>query len=100
MASRTPNCANTWATTATSPNHEVVVGTDSEAIWTFTEGCILLVVCPPYWTLSVYHPSKETHFCRFYEDFILSISHVLSAARLLLSRCAYRGQSERDEQAY
>ena len=48
-------------------------------------------MCPPYWTISVYHPSKETHFCLFYQDFILSVSHVLSAARLLLSRCAYRG---------
>jgi hypothetical protein len=68
-----------------------VAGTDEGAIWTFTEGCIILVLCPPYWVISVFHSSKETHFCLFYQDFILSVSHVLSAARLLLSRCAYRG---------
>ena len=68
-----------------------MAGTDEGAIWTFTEGCIILVLCPPYWAIYLFHPSKETHFCLFYQDFILSVSHVLSAARLLLSRCAYRG---------
>src|SRR5712692_5451711 len=93
MASSRSNCVNTWARTATSPNHEGVVGTDSGAIWTLTEGCFILVLCPPYWAIDVFHPFKETHVCLFYQDFILSVSHALSADRLLLSRCAYRGLS-------
>src|SRR5712691_6689140 len=74
-----------------------MVGADSGAIWTFTQGCVILVVCPPYWVIYGFPSYKETHFCLFYQDFIPFVSHVLYATRLLSSRCAYRGQRDTDK---
>src|SRR6266704_1131654 len=45
MAFWRPNWLNTGARTATSPSHEGVEGTDVGAIWTWTEGRVILFLC-------------------------------------------------------
>src|SRR5436309_5098923 len=45
MAFWRPNWLNTCASTATSPSHEGVEGTEVGAIWTWTEGCVILLLC-------------------------------------------------------
>src|SRR5437667_3701266 len=77
---------------AASANQEGVEGTDCGEIWIVTNACVILGVCPPCQELLIFLPSKETHFGRFYNDFPPSVCKRLHTDRLLLSRCASRGQ--------
>src|SRR5712692_5976616 len=54
MAFNTPTWVSTWATAATSPIHDGIEGTDSGATWIVTEGCVILLVCPPLWETVTY----------------------------------------------
>ena len=66
-------------------------GTDASAIWMCTEECVILPVYPPYWETIVFHPSKETQFCLFYNSFTPFVPPFSHIASLLPSRCASRG---------
>src|SRR6266852_9603601 len=54
MAFNTATWVSTWATAATSPIHDGIEGTDSGATWIVTEGCVILLVCPPFWETVTY----------------------------------------------
>src|SRR6266852_3795813 len=92
MAFCRPNWLNTCATTATSPSHEGVEGTEVGAIWTWTEGCVILFLCllsresSEYW----YFPCQEdTVFVSF-----ASISTIYPLPILVTQpRCVSRGWS-------
>src|SRR5438270_13923309 len=54
MALSRPRWVSTWATAATSPIHDGVEGTDVGLTWIVTEGCVILLVCPPFWETVIY----------------------------------------------
>ncbi len=76
---------STWATTATSPNHEGVVGTDEGAIWTFTEECIILVLCPPYWAIYLFILLRRHIFVFFTRIFSFCLSSALYCLLFVIS---------------
>jgi len=68
MAFWRPNWLNTCATTATSPSHEGVEGTEVGAIWTWTEGCVILFLClleKGKFVIVVFPFSRRHSFCLF-----------------------------------
>src|SRR6266852_294576 len=83
MAFNKPTWVSTWATAATSPIHDGVEGTDSGATWIVTEGCVILVACPPFWETVTYinlFPYKETHFFGFiqFPSFIAQLCNLVA----------------------
>src|SRR5579859_5833323 len=74
MAFCRPNWLNTCASTATSASHEGVEGTEVGAIWTWTEGCVILFLCllSREKEVILVFPLSRRHslclFCQFLDD--------------------------------
>src|SRR6266496_3512551 len=85
MAWSRPDVVKSCSTIATSPNQQGTEGTTSEAIWIWTDGCVILRVFSLVGEDFIFFLlSKETHFCLVYKDFPL-----LPTRYLILLACCH-----------
>ena len=70
---------------ATSPNQLGTEGRSSDAIWRWTDGCVILPVFSLVSKIEDFSSSKETHFCLFYKGFPSFLSLYLYCLLVFIS---------------